>query len=285
MKSRRHFKINNNAGISDCKYDEDEDVCRICRNPGDSENQLKCPCACSGSIKFVHQDCLLQWLDYSNARQCEDAARQDDDPVPFDDLLIIGVLSSNMKIVGAAIFLPFSIGRIIIHTVCWFSTTTAIPMFCSRLSDATILAAGYMFIGSMVLFYFGIVAMVSYVEGEALNVGRLYGIIYIADAITSFVKQYTTTMRRLMSMVRPAFLLLVELGVFPLICGWWLDVCTFRILGKTVSLMVEFSSFSPLASSLMQWCYMLQFGIYTFGICDIGSLKLLRIKCILPSVK
>lgn len=56
------------------RYDEDEDegdVCRICRNPGDSDNPLRYPCACSGSIKFVHQDCLLQWLNHSNARNCE----------------------------------------------------------------------------------------------------------------------------------------------------------------------------------------------------------------------
>ncbi|XP_057533160.1 probable E3 ubiquitin ligase SUD1 [Amaranthus tricolor] len=51
--------------------DKDEDVCRICRNPGEADNPLRYPCACSGSIKFVHQDCLLQWLNHSNARQCE----------------------------------------------------------------------------------------------------------------------------------------------------------------------------------------------------------------------
>jgi E3 ubiquitin-protein ligase MARCH6 len=51
--------------------EEDEDVCRICRTSGDSENPLFYPCACSGSIKYVHQDCLLQWLNHSNARQCE----------------------------------------------------------------------------------------------------------------------------------------------------------------------------------------------------------------------
>lgn len=55
----------------DEEEEEEEDVCRICRNPGDAENPLRYPCACSGSIKFVHQDCLLQWLNHSNARQCE----------------------------------------------------------------------------------------------------------------------------------------------------------------------------------------------------------------------
>lgn len=56
------------------RYEDDEDegdVCRICRNPGDAENPLRYPCACSGSIKYVHQECLLQWLNHSNARQCE----------------------------------------------------------------------------------------------------------------------------------------------------------------------------------------------------------------------
>ena len=51
--------------------EDDEDVCRICRTPGDADNPLQYPCVCRGSIKFVHQDCLLQWLNYSKAHQCE----------------------------------------------------------------------------------------------------------------------------------------------------------------------------------------------------------------------
>lgn len=67
-------KNNDDSGVG--RYDlldddDEEDVCRICRNPGEADNPLRYPCACSGSIKFVHQDCLLQWLNHSNARQCE----------------------------------------------------------------------------------------------------------------------------------------------------------------------------------------------------------------------
>lgn len=65
-------EMTNNSVLS--RFDEDDeegDVCRICRNPGDADNPLRYPCACSGSIKFVHQECLLQWLNHSNARQCE----------------------------------------------------------------------------------------------------------------------------------------------------------------------------------------------------------------------
>ncbi|TQD73487.1 hypothetical protein C1H46_040982 [Malus baccata] len=39
--------------------EEEEDMCRICKNMGDVDNPLRYMCACSGSIKFVHQDCLL----------------------------------------------------------------------------------------------------------------------------------------------------------------------------------------------------------------------------------
>lgn len=70
---------NNNVSSKYDDEDEEGDVCRICRNPGDVDNPLRYPCACSGSIKFVHQDCLLQWLNHSNARQCE---------VPFPYLLV-----------------------------------------------------------------------------------------------------------------------------------------------------------------------------------------------------
>lgn len=51
--------------------DDEEDLCRICRVPAEIESPLYFPCACSGSIKYVHQECLLQWLSHSNARQCE----------------------------------------------------------------------------------------------------------------------------------------------------------------------------------------------------------------------
>lgn len=33
------------------------------------DNQLYWPCKCSGSIKFVHQQCLLDWLQHSGRLQ------------------------------------------------------------------------------------------------------------------------------------------------------------------------------------------------------------------------
>ncbi|KAJ4810776.1 RING/FYVE/PHD zinc finger superfamily protein [Rhynchospora pubera] len=56
---------------SGAEVEEEEDQCRICRCVATSEDPLRYPCACSGSIRFVHQDCLLQWLNHSGTRHCE----------------------------------------------------------------------------------------------------------------------------------------------------------------------------------------------------------------------
>lgn len=47
------------------------DTCRICRGEGDHSEVLFHPCKCSGSIKFVHQDCLMEWLSHSQKKHCE----------------------------------------------------------------------------------------------------------------------------------------------------------------------------------------------------------------------
>ncbi|CAN1307457.1 Probable E3 ubiquitin ligase SUD1 [Linum perenne] len=532
------------------RYDEDEedddeegDVCRICRNPGDAENPLRYPCACSGSIKFVHQDCLLQWLNHSKARQCEvckhpfsfspvyaenaparlpfqefivgvamkachvlqfifrlsfvisvwliiipfitfwiwrlsfvrsfgearrlflshitttavltdclhgfllsasivfiflgatslrdyfrhlreiagqEVERDDEgdrngarvprrppvqgnrnfvgedvggqgiagagqmirrnaenvaarwemqaarleahveqmfdgledadgaEDVPFDELVgmqgpvfhlvenAVTVLASNMIFLGVIIFVPFSSGRIILFYISWlFSSTrgTVLSSFAplmesdlslanitlktaltfvtnstsetqnggnistslttdilkgpgittSRLSDVTTLAIGYMLILSLVFLYLGVVALIWYTKGEPLAAGRFHGIASLAETVPSLFRQFLATMRHLMTVIKVGFLLLIELGVFPLICGWWLDICTIRMFGKSMSHRIQFLSDSPMASSLAHWAvgivYMLQISIFVSllrGVLRHGVLYFLR---------
>lgn len=47
------------------------DTCRICRGEGSDAEPLFHPCKCSGSIKHVHQDCLMEWLSHSQKKYCE----------------------------------------------------------------------------------------------------------------------------------------------------------------------------------------------------------------------
>ena len=50
---------------------DEPDTCRICRGEGSTEEPLFYPCKCSGSIKFVHQSCLMEWLSHSQKKYCE----------------------------------------------------------------------------------------------------------------------------------------------------------------------------------------------------------------------
>ena len=50
---------------------EEPDTCRICRGEGSDDEPLFYPCKCSGSIKFVHQNCLVEWLSHSQKKHCE----------------------------------------------------------------------------------------------------------------------------------------------------------------------------------------------------------------------
>lgn len=48
---------------------EVEQTCRICRGEATSTQPLIHPCKCRGSIKFIHQDCLLEWLNHSSNKE------------------------------------------------------------------------------------------------------------------------------------------------------------------------------------------------------------------------
>ncbi|KAK6543975.1 hypothetical protein TWF694_000693 [Orbilia ellipsospora] len=48
-----------------------DETCRICRSEGTQEEPLYHPCKCSGSIKYVHQECLMEWLQHSQKKHCE----------------------------------------------------------------------------------------------------------------------------------------------------------------------------------------------------------------------
>uniref|UniRef100_A0A3B4AVR6 Uncharacterized protein n=1 Tax=Periophthalmus magnuspinnatus TaxID=409849 RepID=A0A3B4AVR6_9GOBI len=51
--------------------DSETEVCRICHCEGDDDCPLIMPCRCTGSLSFVHQTCLNQWIKSSDTRCCE----------------------------------------------------------------------------------------------------------------------------------------------------------------------------------------------------------------------
>jgi len=49
-----------------------EDFCRICHCEADNEiGRLISPCRCKGTLKYVHQSCLQQWIKSSDCKHCE----------------------------------------------------------------------------------------------------------------------------------------------------------------------------------------------------------------------
>lgn len=49
---------------------EDETVCRVCQSEGTLNQPLCHPCICKGSMRWIHEDCLLKWLMISRKKNC-----------------------------------------------------------------------------------------------------------------------------------------------------------------------------------------------------------------------
>ncbi|KAJ3511235.1 hypothetical protein NLJ89_g4212 [Agrocybe chaxingu] len=47
------------------------DTCRICSAPAEPDQPLFHPCKCSGTIRYIHQDCLTTWLAHSKKKNCD----------------------------------------------------------------------------------------------------------------------------------------------------------------------------------------------------------------------
>ncbi|XP_077060705.1 uncharacterized protein marchf1 isoform X3 [Siphateles boraxobius] len=62
---------NQNGATQQASTDDEQEVCRICHCEGDEECPLITPCHCTGSLRFVHQTCLHQWIKSSDTRCCE----------------------------------------------------------------------------------------------------------------------------------------------------------------------------------------------------------------------
>jgi E3 ubiquitin-protein ligase MARCH1/8 len=58
--------------VSQCStLSNNQEICRICHCEADIDAPLIAPCYCAGSLRFVHQACLQQWIKSSDIRSCE----------------------------------------------------------------------------------------------------------------------------------------------------------------------------------------------------------------------
>jgi hypothetical protein len=60
---------NNNNSTVDTSDLEDAPCCRVCHCEGEPGRELFFPCKCDGTIKYVHQDCLMAWIAHSQKQK------------------------------------------------------------------------------------------------------------------------------------------------------------------------------------------------------------------------
>eukprot|EP00520_Triparma_pacifica_P004495 CAMPEP_0118657572 /NCGR_PEP_ID=MMETSP0785-20121206/14094_1 /TAXON_ID=91992 /ORGANISM="Bolidomonas pacifica, Strain CCMP 1866" /LENGTH=263 /DNA_ID=CAMNT_0006550507 /DNA_START=208 /DNA_END=995 /DNA_ORIENTATION=+ len=70
--------------------------CRVCRG---TEEPLYRPCLCSGSIGYVHTQCLVEWLDHSGRNSCEVCKTH----YKFETAYSVDKPNTTATIIGAAI--------------------------------------------------------------------------------------------------------------------------------------------------------------------------------------
>ncbi|XP_026397242.1 probable E3 ubiquitin ligase SUD1 [Papaver somniferum] len=89
-------------------------------------------------------------------------------------------------------------------------------------------------------------------------------LVFVCYPLASKIRYY---LRKFQTMMIYPFFLIIHLIVLPLVYGWWLDVCTITMLGKSFSDRIEFLLKFPLLSSSMHWAariiYMFQIHIST----------------------
>jgi len=104
-------------------------VCRVCHGESEPDRELFYPCKCDGSIKYVHQNCLEEWLKHSREKtRCELCKEpfhfkkiyKDDIPVQLTILEMFGELIPRL----------LAIGRLFVNVaLSCFSWGICLPMF------------------------------------------------------------------------------------------------------------------------------------------------------------
>lgn len=126
---------------------QENDICRVCQLENTPGKPLYYPCMCRGSIKFVHEKCLVKWLKFSGKKYCEICSHQFSfEPVyapdmpqqlPIRDIAadviprffasIKFFLSRSLVILTLAIFIPMTV--VFIYKVMFIGLSEAVSNF------------------------------------------------------------------------------------------------------------------------------------------------------------
>lgn len=51
--------------------DSGEKICKICHSSEEDESRFAHPCKCKGSLKYIHTECLNEWIKLTNTKKCD----------------------------------------------------------------------------------------------------------------------------------------------------------------------------------------------------------------------
>uniref|UniRef100_A0A2K6F1G5 E3 ubiquitin-protein ligase MARCHF6 n=1 Tax=Propithecus coquereli TaxID=379532 RepID=A0A2K6F1G5_PROCO len=286
----------------------EEDICRVCRSEGTPEKPLYHPCVCTGSIKFIHQECLVQWLKHSRKEYCElckhrfaftpsriykclftgsvsslltlpldmlsapaggngaenvaadqpanppaenavvgenpdaqddQAEEEEEDNEEEDDAGVEDAADANN---GAQDDMNW-------NALEWDRAAEELTWEREHVFWVVSLNTLFILVFAFCPYHIGHFSLVGLGFEEHVQASHFEGLIttivgYILLAITLIVCHGLATLvkfhrsRRLLGVcyivVKVSLLVVVEIGVFPLICGWWLDICSLEMFDATL---------------------------------------------------
>eukprot|EP00850_Spirogloea_muscicola_P016878 SM000140S00627 [mRNA] locus=s140:187485:191304:- [translate_table: standard] len=230
----------------------------------------------------------------------EEAEVEGGDELPFDELVgmqgpilhllenAITVLASNAIFLMLVVLLPFTLGRLVLSTASRLMSSSYLPEASGFLpsaavdmSDGALVGVGYSVVGVALLVYCVLLALLRSVRGRVA--GEPVAVDRVGLGVAWAARQAGAVARQSAVALKVAALLGVELGLFPLLCGWWLDMCTLRLVGATAAQRLQGLARAPLAASLVHWgagiLYMLHITLFVALLREIlrpGILAFLR---------
>lgn len=212
------------------------------------------------------------------------------------------VLLSNLVFLFITISIPYNVGRFMLalseafHKLALpFSTFldrapegegVAEPQSDGRAEAAhtqgrlLVLGLGYAtLVGSMVAWKHILSLMVYFSRKQQVhsrrdsNTGQRH--LSIARGVSIVLQGMGDLLAFLLAMTKVTGLLLIELGILPVACGWWLAVCCRPALGELASSIVDGSIFvtSPLVASCLLWLtglvFMLHIGTFATALREV----------------
>lgn len=108
------------------------EACKICWEPGDASVFIT-PCSCTGTMKFVHVQCLLMWLSTKNLYTCDICHASLQHLCPIFNQQHLHVLSRPGE------QLPFNIKCAILTMWCYTVFILLFPMYYTSFGGATTL--------------------------------------------------------------------------------------------------------------------------------------------------